>query len=224
MDMPRRTIGEWAQISCDLILLNVLWLVCCLPVVTIGASTAAMHSVARKMAACEHYTVWSGFWHGFRENWKQGTAVTVILGVVLLISWADFTIGLNNPGLTGIACQAVGVLGMIMGVFTLTLAFPVLTRYRLPLRTVLKNAVLLSLANPHVVLVGLAAAALFPALIVWNIDLLVIAVPGWVLLGGGLPVLAEQLLMRKVYARLEAGQITEESNHGDSETETHPHP
>ena len=218
MDMPRRTIGEWVQISCDLILLNILWLVCCLPIVTIGASTAAMHSVARKMAACEHYTVWSGFWHGFRENWKQATAVTVILGAVLLISWADFTIGLNNPGLTGIACQVIGVLGMIAGVFTLTQAFPVLTRYRLPLRTVLKNAALLSLANPHIVLVGLAAAALFPALIVWNIDLLVIAVPGWVLLGGGLPVLAEQLLMRKVYARLEAGQITEESNHGDSET------
>ena len=212
MDMPRRTIGEWVQISCDLILLNILWLVCCLPIVTIGASTAAMHSVARKMAACEHYTVWSGFWHGFRENWKQATAVTVILGVVLLISWADFTIGLNNPGLTGIACQVIGVLGMIAGVFTLALAFPVLTRYRLPLRTVLKNAALLSLANPHIVLVGLAAAALFPALIVWNIDLLVIAVPGWVLLGGGLPVLAEQLLMRKVYARLEAGQIMEESN------------
>ena len=194
MDMPRRTIGEWVQISCDLILLNILWLVCCLPIVTIGASTAAM------------------------QNWKQATAVTVILGVVLLISWADFTIGLNNPGLTGIACQVIGVLGMIAGVFTLTLAFPVLTRYRLPLRTVLKNAALLSLANPHIVLVGLAAAALFPALIVWNIDLLGIAVPGWVLLGGGLPVLAEQLLMRKVYARLEAGQITEESNHGDSET------
>ena len=66
MDMPRRTIGEWVQIICDLILLNILWLVCCLPIVTIGASTAAMHSVARKMAACEHYTVWSGFWHGFR--------------------------------------------------------------------------------------------------------------------------------------------------------------
>ena len=221
MDMPRRTAGEWVQTICDLILLNILWLICSLPIITIGASTAALHSVVRKMAACEYYTVWSGFWHGFHENWKQGTAVALILGLVLGISWFDFTRGLRSPGLTGIACQVISVLGMIAGVFTLTLAFPVLTRSRLPLRTVLKNAALLSLANPHIVLVGLAAAALFPALIVWNIDLLVIAVPGWVLLGGGLPVLAEQLLMRKVYARLEAGQITEESNHGDSETETH---
>ena len=221
MDAPGRTMGEWAQVFCDLVLLNLLWLVCCLPIVTIGASTAALHSVARKMAACEHYTVWSGFWQGFRENWKQGTAVALILGLVMLISCADFIIGLNNPSAAGVACQIVGVLGVIAAVFTLSLAIPVLTRYCLPLKTVLKNALLLSLSNPHIVLTGLAAAALFPVLGALNVYLRIIATPGWVLLGGGLPVLVQQLLMRKVYARLEAGRITEESKHGDSKTETH---
>lgn len=212
MRMPGRTAGEWVQNICDLILLNVLWLVCCLPIVTIGASTAALHSVVRKMAACEYYTVWRGFWGGFRENWKQGTAAALILGAVLLISWVDLTVGLRSPGLTGLACQAVGVLGLIAGVFTLSLAFPVLTRYRLPLKTVLKNALLLSLANPHIVLAGLAAAALFPVLGWLSINLLVIAVPGWLLLGAGLPVFTQQLLMRKVYARLEAGQPSQDSS------------
>jgi uncharacterized membrane protein YesL len=173
------------------------------------------------MAACEHYTVWSGFWQGFRENWQQGTAVTLILGLVLLVSGADFVIGLNSPGAAGVACQIIGVLGIIVAIFSLSLAFPMLTRYRLPLKAVLKNALLLSLSNPHIVLMGLAAAALFPVLGTLNVYLRIIATPGWVLLGGGLPVLVQQLLMRKVYARLEAGQITEESNHGDSKTETH---
>lgn len=68
-----------------------------------------------------------------------------------------------------------------------------------------ENALLLSLSNPHVVLMGLAAAALFPVLGALNVYLRIIATPGWVLLGGGLPVLVQQLLMRKVYARLEAG-------------------
>lgn len=221
MDAPERTMGEWAQVFCDLVLLNLLWLVCCLPVVTIGASTAALHTVARKMAAGEHYTVWSGFWQGFRENWKQGTAVVLLFGVVVLLCWADVTIGMNNPGGLGIACQIVGALGMIASIFTLSLTFPVLTRYRLPLRAVLKNALVLSLANPHIVLADLAAAALFPVLGALNIYLRIIATPLWLLLGGGLPVLAQQLLMRKVYARLEAGKTMEESNHGDSEAETH---
>lgn len=204
--MPKRTMGEWSQLICDLILVNALWLICCLPIVTIGASTAAMHSVTRKMAACEYYTVWQGFWHGFRENWKQGTAVALILGGVLLISGLDIAVGLNISGLSGIACQAVGVLGLIAAVFIQSLAFPVMTRYRLGLGTVLKNALLLSLANPHVVLAGLAAAVLFPVLGRLSVNLTIIAVPGWILLGGSLPALVRELLMRKVYARLEAGQ------------------
>lgn len=212
MNMPRRTPGEWVRIICDLILVDVLWLICCLPIITIGASTAALHSVVRKMAACEYYTVWGGFWHGFRENWKQGTAVFLIVGLVLGISWFDLTTGLRSPGLTGITFQIVGVLGLIGGVFILSLAFPVLTRYRLPLKTVLKNAVLLSFANPHIVLAGLAAAALFPALGWLNINLLIIAFPGELLLGAGLPALTQQLLLQKVYAQLEADQTANKSN------------
>lgn len=207
--MPRRTMGEWSQLICDLILVNVLWLICCLPIITIGASTAALHSVTRKMAACEYYTVWRGFWHGFRENWKQGTAVALILGAVLLISAVDVVVGWNTPGLAGIAWQAVGVLGLIGGIFTLSLAFPVLTRYRLTLGTVLKNALLLSLANPHIVLAGLAAAALFPVLGWLSINLTILAVPGWILLGGALPALVQEVLMRRVFIRLEAGQNTQ---------------
>ena len=212
MNMPRRTPGEWVRIICDLILVDVLWLICCLPIITIGASTAALHSVVRKMAACEYYTVWGGFWHGFRENWKQGTAVFLIVSLVLGISWFDLTTGLRSPGLTGITFQIVGVLGLIGGVFILSLAFPVLTRYRLPLKTVLKNAVLLSFANPHIVLAGLAAAALFPALGWLNINLLIIAFPGELLLGAGLPALTQQLLLQKVYAQLEADQTANKSN------------
>ena len=212
MNMPRRTPGEWVRIICDLILVDILWLICCLPIITVGVSTAALHSVVRKMAACEYYTVWGGFWHGFRENWKQGTAVFLIVSLVLGISWFDLTTGLRSPGLTGITFQIVGVLGLIGGVFILSLAFPVLTRYRLPLKTVLKNAVLLSFANPHIVLAGLAAAALFPALGWLNINLLIIAFPGELLLGAGLPALTQQLLLQKVYAQLEADQTANKSN------------
>ena len=85
MNIPRRTTGEWIQVFCDLILVNILWFVCSLPIITVGASTAALYSVVRKMAACEYYTVWRGFWHGFRENWKQVTAVALLLGLELTI-------------------------------------------------------------------------------------------------------------------------------------------
>lgn len=59
----------------DLFLLNLLWAVCCLPVITIGASTTALFYTARKMAAGEEYLLWQDFFHSFRLNLRQSTAV-----------------------------------------------------------------------------------------------------------------------------------------------------
>ena len=58
--------------STDLIVLNVLFLVCSLLVVTFGASLSALYSMTLKMVRNEEdYTV-RGFFKAFRENLKQG--------------------------------------------------------------------------------------------------------------------------------------------------------
>ena len=62
----------------DLVVLNVLWLVCCLPVVTAGAATAGLFSVAHKMAAGEEYRAAAGFFKAFRRDWRQATAVWLV--------------------------------------------------------------------------------------------------------------------------------------------------
>lgn len=56
----------------DMIILHVLWLVCSLPIVTLGASTTAAHYVALKLVRDEGGTVWSMFFHSFKRNIKQG--------------------------------------------------------------------------------------------------------------------------------------------------------
>lgn len=48
-----RTMGKIG----DLLFANLLWLVCCLPIVTAGASTLGLFTVVNKMAAKEDYTV-----------------------------------------------------------------------------------------------------------------------------------------------------------------------
>lgn len=63
----------------DVVLLNVTWIVCCLPVATIGASTTALFYAARKIAAGEDHRIWRDFFHSFRANWKQATALWLIL-------------------------------------------------------------------------------------------------------------------------------------------------
>ena len=66
-----RTMGRIG----DLVLANVLWLVCSLPIITAGASTLGLFTVVNKMAAKEDYTVRTDFFKAFRRDFKQSTAL-----------------------------------------------------------------------------------------------------------------------------------------------------
>ncbi len=85
-----RFIGKFG----DLILLNILWLVCSIPIFTIGASTTAVYYVTLKLARDDDgYTIRS-FFKSFKENFKQSTIIWLILlavGFVLGFDMYFFT-------------------------------------------------------------------------------------------------------------------------------------
>lgn len=193
----------WVDVSFDLVLANLLWLACCLPIVTIGASTTALHYVVRKMAVGEPYKVWADFWHSFKENCRQATALWMILALAAAICAADMYIGFQMEGTTGTLCLIAGILGALAVLGMLTLSFPLLARYTQSTLDLLRNALLLSLGNLWIVLAGAAAALALPALTLWQAALGTVAIPMWVLTGGSLSALVVQLLLRRVYARLE---------------------
>ena len=67
----------------DVLILNVLWLVCSIPIVTIGASTTAMYYVTLKLARDEDgYTIRS-FFKSFKENFRQATVIWLIFLAVV---------------------------------------------------------------------------------------------------------------------------------------------
>lgn len=59
--------------------LNVLWLICSLPVVTLGASTAALYSVTLKLVEGDDGHIVQRFFRAFRENFRQATVLWLIL-------------------------------------------------------------------------------------------------------------------------------------------------
>ena len=60
-------------------LLNLLWFVCSLPIVTIGASTTALYYASLKLVRDEDHHIVSQFFRSFRENFKQATVLWLIL-------------------------------------------------------------------------------------------------------------------------------------------------
>lgn len=93
--------------------LNLLWFVGCIPIVTIGASTAALYSVALKIAADEEGDVFLQFFRAFRSNFKQATIVWLILLAAGLLLGTDIYI------LSHLRAAATGALAVLL---TLALA------------------------------------------------------------------------------------------------------
>mgnify|MGYP002554189598 CR=1 FL=1 len=69
----------------DALVLNILWVVCCIPLVTVGAATTAVYYVALKLARDEEGYVISSFFKSFKENFRQATALWLVLAAVVLM-------------------------------------------------------------------------------------------------------------------------------------------
>lgn len=59
--------------------LNLIWFVCCIPIVTIGASTTALYYASLKIVRDEERSLVRMFFHSFRENFRQATGLWLIL-------------------------------------------------------------------------------------------------------------------------------------------------
>ena len=83
-----------------LVFLNILTMLFCLPVVTAGASLAAMHYVIMEMIEERGGSLFSEFWKRFKENLKNATPIWLIILAVSMFLFIDFRI--INSGAAGL--------------------------------------------------------------------------------------------------------------------------
>ena len=69
--------------------LNLLWFICCIPIVTIGASTTALYYTSLKIVRDEDRSVARMFFRSFLENFRQSTILWLILLAVGLVLAGD---------------------------------------------------------------------------------------------------------------------------------------
>ncbi len=154
----------------DCIFLSLFFLVGCIPVLTVGASFAALYdSSLRGIRKADKHS-WSRFLEVYRDNWKAGIlptlafyGATCITAALLIRLWNGAVAGdVSWMLFSGAALVGVLVLGM------LSVLFPMLSRFENPTGMLLKNTVLLSLANlPRTLALGIVNAMAAFACINW---------------------------------------------------------
>lgn len=146
----------------DCIFLSLFWLLGCIPVVTAGASFAALYdSVYRGFRKGDKHT-WQRFAQTFKANWK-GAMVPTLLFLAICGGLLKALIGLWNAAVYGQISFALFSAGAFVGILvlgTVSVLFPMVSRFENSLGQLLKNTVFLALANlPRTLALGMVNAA-----------------------------------------------------------------
>lgn len=131
-----------------LMVLNVLYLVTCLPVVTAGAATAALYEVMLRYADEERGYLLSGYLRALGRYAWRGTAVLLALGLPLAASVIAAVFWLSGTSIlaTVAGLLAVAIAAHLLG--ALVYGFALVAWFDAPLARSLRNALLLPSAEP----------------------------------------------------------------------------
>ena len=146
----------------DCIFLSLFWFVGCIPVVTAGASFAALYDASFRAFRKNERNTWQRFFQVFRSNWKGGIVPSVLF-VAAVAGLLKGTITLWNLAVAGTLSWMLFAAGAFVAVILLgmlSVLFPMLSRFENSLGALLKNTVFLSLANlPRTLMLGIINTA-----------------------------------------------------------------
>lgn len=151
---------DFINTLCNYVVLNLVFLITCLPVITIGTALASLYYVTLREARGEYGYLVRTYIKEFRKNLKSGTAafaVLFIIGAVLLFNTA-FWFGLG--GIPAGVVTGIMIIAMIAWLFTFTYTFPLVARFENTTKQTLKNAFCLMMSNVKATLALLLIYAL----------------------------------------------------------------
>lgn len=145
----------------DLIILNLLCVLCCIPVVTAGASITAMFYVTLKMVRNEESYIVKSFFKSFKENFKQATIINLIMLVTGSMLLLDMNIARNMEGTLGKVLMFLFMVFVLLYAMIFVFIYPVLSKFYNTVRNTFVNSFLMSLRHlPYTFLMIVISVAL----------------------------------------------------------------
>jgi hypothetical protein len=144
---------DFMNTTAQFIALNFCFLLCCLPIITIGPALAAMYQVLLREARGEHGYLVRKYWQHFRKMFRQGvlTFLLFLILILLLAFSAVFWMNTDSPFSTAITVvlaffAAIVFCGMIY-------SFPLMARFENGFWQTIKNAFFIALSNTKTTLI-----------------------------------------------------------------------
>ncbi len=130
---------------CDLVVLNVLTVLLSLPIVTLGAASAALYDGVYRIHLDEG-GVYRAYFQAFKSNFKQATALWLILLAAALLVGCALLFYLQMEGLVGSILAFLAVVLAVLWCAVFSWAFPLQSRFENSVPNTLRNAMLCGIA------------------------------------------------------------------------------
>ena len=198
------------RLMADLMIVNIITVICSFGVITMGASLSAMYAVLFQRERDEGtVAVISTFFKAFVKNFLKATALELIVVLVVGVAAGDFWFAMNAEQPIRTLYVAVGTVIAILALILFIMAFPQQSIYRNTLFNYLKNSLVLAMCAPGQTLLALAAWIVPWYFALTEIEVLTSFGVIYMVFGLSLPAWATVKLLKKVFDRTK--QETEES-------------
>lgn len=190
----------------DLLILNVLFILCSAPVVTLGASLTALHRVTQNMLFEQEEPLLKAFFRAFRQNFKQSTLAWLVELVVIVSLVCDVLLVMAyfNGGLAKAMYILVAVLAILVaGVYAYLM--PLIARYENGMRQQVNNAVILAIIKLPKTLLLVFLNLLPVILVLISVPVFVQTLIFWVVIGFAFVSFIESSILKPVFQQLEKG-------------------
>lgn len=134
----------------DTVLMGLLWLICCLPMVTVGAASGAFYYAYQKSIRQGKGYPFKEFFRGFKANFQQATKVWLFMLVLLVVLAVDIMIltgGVLEIGLAGPFLLVTSLVISLLLMMWCLCIFPYMARFENDFKVLVKNSAIVTAAN-----------------------------------------------------------------------------
>lgn len=140
---PDSPVMNFLSTIADLIILNLLFVICSIPIITFGAAYSAKYYVAMKIVRGEGTGVIVPFFKSFIRNFKQSTIVWFIMLIAIALITLDWRWVLYNGWSDTALPYKIGIIAFSIAVALMTIViFPTIARYEMKTTELFKAALI----------------------------------------------------------------------------------
>lgn len=188
----------------DIVTANLLFVVSCLPIVTIGVAKISLYQTIFEIKNGRRVPVFKTYIRAFKQNMRVGFQLGLLELGICLISFLDLSLFWGQAGLAFQVLKAICLGILIFLTLVMLAAYPIAARYDLTWKEVLQKGLILVSLNFVWFLLMIALLFLIVMVLYLSAFTLLLGGSAFLLFGFGLLVFLQAGLMEKIFAKYQS--------------------